>query len=66
MREQLLREGLAVPRFIAGGTPTFPFHARHLDRECSPGTCVLSDAGCSTSYRDLEFLTAAAVLSRVI
>jgi D-threonine aldolase len=66
LRGQLLREGLAVPRFIAGGTPTFPFHARQADRECSPGTCVLSDAGCSTSYPDLEFLTAAAVLSRVI
>jgi D-threonine aldolase len=66
LRDQLLREGLAVPRFIAGGTPTFPFHARHADRECSPGTCVLSDAGSSTSYPDLEFLEAAAVLSRVI
>jgi D-serine deaminase-like pyridoxal phosphate-dependent protein len=66
LRGQLLREGLAVPRFITGGTPTFPFHARHLDRECSPGTCVLSDAGYSSCYSDLKFLEAAVVLSRVI
>ncbi len=65
-REHLSAEGLPVPRFIAGGTPTFPFHARHSDRECSPGTCVLSDAQTVQRCPDLDFLHAAIVLSRVI
>jgi D-threonine aldolase len=66
LRDQLVAEGLPVPRFVAGGTPTFPFHARHLDRECSPGTCVLYDAGSRLSLPDLDFLGAAVVLSRVV
>jgi D-serine deaminase-like pyridoxal phosphate-dependent protein len=66
LRDQLLAEGLPVPRIVAGGTPTFPFHARHPDRECSPGTCVLWDAGYATMFPDLDFLPAAVVLSRVI
>lgn len=63
---KLRSEGLPVPRLVAGGTPTFPIHARHADRECSPGTCVLSDAGYSAMYPDLDFLVAATVLTRVI
>jgi D-serine deaminase-like pyridoxal phosphate-dependent protein len=66
LRDQLLAEGLPMPRFVAGGTPTFPFHARHLDREFSPGTCVLFDAGSKQSLPDLDFLEAAVVLSRVV
>ena len=65
-REHLGAVGLPVPRFVAGGTPTFPFHARHPDRECSPGTCVLSDAQTVQRCPDLDFLRAAIVLSRVI
>ncbi|HEV2971639.1 MAG TPA: D-TA family PLP-dependent enzyme [Pirellulales bacterium] len=66
LRDQLVAEGLPVPRFVAGGTPTFPFHARHPDRQCSPGTCVFFDAGSRLSLPDLEFLEAAVVLSRVV
>lgn len=65
-REHLLAERLPVPRLVAGGTPTFPIHARHADRECSPGTCVLHDAGYGRQFPDLGFLNAAALVSRVI
>ena len=58
--------GLPVPRMVAGGTPTFPIHARRPEVECSPGTCVLWDAGYSTTCPDLDFLHAALVLTRVI
>lgn len=58
--------GLPVPRIIAGGTPTFPIHARRPDVECSPGTCVLWDFSYGTQLPDLEFLPAALVLTRVI
>jgi D-serine deaminase-like pyridoxal phosphate-dependent protein len=65
-RDELVAEGLSVPRFVAGGTPTFPFHAQHPGRECSPGTCVLHDAQTAHRCPDLDFLNAALVLSRVV
>ena len=66
LRQQLLQAGLPVPRVIAGGTPTFPIHARRTDVECSPGTCVLWDAGYGTKVPDLDFLPAALLLTRVV
>ncbi len=65
LRQQLL-QALPVPRVIAGGTPTFPIHARRSDVECSPGTCVLWDAGYGTKVPDLDFLPAALLLTRVV
>ena len=66
LRQQLLQAGLPVPRVIAGGTPTFPIHAKRPDVECSPGTCVLWDAGYSHMVPDLDFLPAALLLTRVV
>ena len=66
LREQLQVAGLSVPRIVAGGTPTFPFHARRGDVECSPGTCVFWDAGYASKLRDLDFIPAALVLTRVV
>jgi D-serine deaminase-like pyridoxal phosphate-dependent protein len=65
-RRQLEQAGLPVPRVVAGGTPTFPVHARHEDRECSPGTCVFWDASYGGKFPDLEFLHAAVLLTRVV
>ena len=62
----LRAEGLPVPRLVWGGTPTFPVHARRAGVECSPGTCVLWDAGYARNIPDLEFLHAAVLLTRVI
>lgn len=66
LRQELLRVGLAVPRVVVGGTPTFPMHAKRPEVECSPGTCVLWDAGYAANMPDLEFLPAAVLLSRII
>ncbi|HJT34614.1 MAG TPA: D-TA family PLP-dependent enzyme [Pirellulales bacterium] len=66
LRQHLERAGLPVPRIVAGGTPTFPIHARHADRECSPGTCVFWDIGYETKFPDLQFLHAALLLGRVV
>ncbi|MSU24656.1 MAG: D-TA family PLP-dependent enzyme [Opitutus sp.] len=66
LRTELLAAGLTVPRVVAGGTPTFPFHARRGDVDCSPGTCVLWDAGYGTNMPDLDFLPAATLLTRVV
>lgn len=66
LRQSLENAGLPVPRVVAGGTPTFPVHARQTDRECSPGTCVFWDVGYESKFPDLEFLHAALLLGRVV
>ena len=65
-RRELIAVGLPVPRLVAGGSPTFPIHARRPDVECSPGTCVFWDAGYAKKLPDLEFKPAALLLTRVI
>jgi D-serine deaminase-like pyridoxal phosphate-dependent protein len=66
MWENLRAAGLPVPCVVAGGSPTFPMHARRADVECSPGTTTLWDAGYSSKVPDLDFLCAAVLLTRVI
>jgi D-serine deaminase-like pyridoxal phosphate-dependent protein len=66
LQEELGRAGWAVPRLVWGGTPTFPVHAGRTEVECSPGTCVLWDAGYARGFPDLDFLPAALLLTRVI
>jgi D-serine deaminase-like pyridoxal phosphate-dependent protein len=66
LRDELAAQGLPVPRIVAGGTPTFPIHALRPDVECSPGTCVLWDAGYATKLPDLDFVPAALVLTRIV
>jgi D-serine deaminase-like pyridoxal phosphate-dependent protein len=65
MRDRLRSNGFAVSRLIAGGTPTFPLLAARGDIECSPGTSVLWDWGYATQLPDLDYLCAAALLTRV-
>lgn len=67
-RDALVRQGLKVPRIVAGGTPSFSLYARIDDPavELSPGTCVLNDAGYRDAYRDLKFQPAAVILTRVV
>lgn len=66
LRSALRREDLDVPRIVAGGSPTFPFHAAVRDIECSPGTAVLWDASQALTTPDLPFHCAAALLTRVV
>lgn len=66
LRSELVRVGQSVPRVVAGGTPTFPIHAQHENVECSPGTCVLWDAGYEARLPDLAFEPAAVLLTRVV
>jgi 3-hydroxy-D-aspartate aldolase len=66
VRQQLLDAKLEVPLVVAGGTPTFPIHAKRSGVQCSPGTCVFWDLGYETLLPDLDFLPAVLVLTRVI
>lgn len=51
---------------IAGGSPTFPMHARNSREICSPGTFVYWDKGYADQFPDQPFQPAALVVSRVI
>ncbi len=64
--DTLAASGLPVPAVVAGGSPTFPIHAKRAGVELSPGTPLLWDAGYGAAYPDLEFLVAAVVVSRVV
>jgi D-serine deaminase-like pyridoxal phosphate-dependent protein len=69
LREAMEKAGLAVPRLVVGGTPTFPVFAgmELAGLECSPGTCVLNDCNYGQWFQDMtEFTPAALLLTRVI
>ncbi|MGE5198544.1 MAG: D-TA family PLP-dependent enzyme [Rhodospirillaceae bacterium] len=58
--------GVPVPAVVAGGSPTFPIHAKRPGVELSPGTPLLWDAGYSAAHADLDFLVAAVLVGRVV
>jgi D-serine deaminase-like pyridoxal phosphate-dependent protein len=66
MIHSLQASGLHVPAVVAGGSPTFPVHAKRPGVELSPGTPLLWDAGYGAAYADLDFLVAAVLVGRVV
>lgn len=66
MLKNLEKDGFGNIRIIAGGTPSFPVHAKHGKAELSPGTTLLWDYGYGQSYSDLQFLHAAVLLTRIV
>lgn len=60
------QEGFDNPKIVAGGTPTFPIHASRENVELSPGTPLLWDEGYGSRFKDLQFLPAAVLLTRII
>jgi D-serine deaminase-like pyridoxal phosphate-dependent protein len=66
MIDDLRRAGLPVPAVVAGGSPTFPIHARRPGVSLSPGTPLLWDAGYGSEFADLDFLVAAVLVGRVV
>jgi D-serine deaminase-like pyridoxal phosphate-dependent protein len=62
----LQASGLHVPAVVAGGSPTFPVHAKRPGIQLSPGTPLLWDAGYGAAYADLDFLVAALLVGRVV
>jgi D-threonine aldolase len=51
---------------VAGGTPTFPIHAKRKNADCSPGTFIYWDKGYSQTLTEQPYLFAALVITRVI
>lgn len=66
MQQQLSAAGFHEVIIIAGGTPTFPIHAKREEIECSPGTFIFWDAGYQNLCPEQKFLPAALVITRVI
>ena len=66
MHRDLIQSGIHAPILVAGGSPTFPFHARHSDVECSPGTFIYWDRSYLEGMPDIPFVPAALVVTRVV
>ena len=66
VRDRLIRDGYDLSVTIYGGTPSFPCHKELTDGYLSPGTCVIHDAGYRQAYQDMDFIPAAAVMTRVV
>lgn len=65
MNHELKKLGFDLT-IVAGGSPTFPIHARRGIVECSPGTFIYWDKGYEEKCPEQDFLPAALVISRVI
>jgi len=65
-QKELIDRGFEKPVIIAGGTPTFPIHAKRKNIECSPGTFIYWDAGYERICPEQPFHPAALVISRII
>jgi D-serine deaminase-like pyridoxal phosphate-dependent protein len=66
LKEELLGIGIPVPNIIAGGSPTFPIHAKRKNIECSPGTFIYWDKGYTDLCPEQDFLPAAVLVTRII
>lgn len=66
MQAELKKLGYPEPVIVAGGSPTFPIHAKRKHVECSPGTFIYWDEGYRDELSEQTFSTAALVVSRVI
>jgi D-threonine aldolase len=63
--KKLRKLGFA-PKIIAGGSPTFPIHAKREEIEVSPGTFVYWDRSYQLNQVDEPFVPAALIVARVV
>ena len=66
LTSQILKAGLQKPVIVAGGSPTFPIHAKRKNVECSPGTFIFWDKGYELTCAEQPFVHAALVISRIV
>ncbi len=66
LEQELNKKGFKDLIIAAGGSPSFPVHAKREKVECSPGTFIYWDAGYVQKYKEQPFLPAALVVSRII
>lgn len=66
LRLEIAKASGRDPVIVAGGTPTFPIHAKRSDVEVSPGTFIFWDKGYQQILSEQPFEFAALVVTRVI
>ena len=66
LAEAITAKGLPKPQIVAGGSPTFPIHAKRKEVDCSPGTFVFWDWGYQQHLPDQTYNHAALVMTRVV
>ncbi len=66
LKKIIEEKGIQVQNIVAGGSPTFPIHAKRKGVDASPGTTLLWDAGYGKSFSDIEMLPAAVLFTRVV
>ncbi len=66
LKDKLESLGTKVENIIAGGSPTFPIHSKRKGIVASPGTTLLWDAGYGELFKEMKFLHAATLFTRVI
>lgn len=66
LADAITADGAPVPLIIAGGSPTYAFHAERAGVECSPGTFIFWDWGYRQHLPEQAFEYAALVVTRVI
>lgn len=66
LKRRIEDSNIPVPDIVLGGSPTFPLHAARFGVECSPGTTVLWDTRSKTDLKDMSYLPAAVLFSRVL
>jgi len=66
LQDEILKSGYPKTLIIAGGSPTFPIHAKRKNIECSPGTFVYWDRGYQLAFEEQNFLIAALLVTRIV
>lgn len=66
LQRKLENKGFIVKNIVAGGSPTFPIHAKRGGIVASPGTTLLWDDGYGSLFADMQFQCAAVLLTRLI
>lgn len=66
LKQQIADATGKTPLMVAGGTPTFPIHAKRDDVEASPGTFVFWDKSYQQLLAEQPFEFAALVVTRLI
>ena len=66
LAQAIISSGAPAPVIVAGGSPTYLFHAARHGVECSPGTFIFWDWGYSQHLPEQVFHYAAILVTRVI
>lgn len=66
LKNKIEEKGIKIEKIIAGGTPSFPIHAKRSNIEVSPGTSLLWDQRYASAFEDLKFLHAAVLIGSII